>query len=528
MPVHITMKRPQGSSTTLPRPGVRAVDGRRGPPALPPGARIRRKGIVTKKAPVSASALSSSSSEESSDISPIRSAPPRRSAPRPPVDDNAFDDDDELLSMVESKKLRSGNSRRSNNDSSLDSADSSEHFRSRKREGDAFRPHTRPKPPIVSKLPPRPSMRPAMQRLPPRPSQRPTMSAMPRRASGSTSSESSDESSDESSYESSSSDDSDDLPNRMRYDPLEEETLKAVRKAKLLARIDQLQGRGVAVTKTYTHRTSEEELVAAVAKMEILDARSTRIEQGRAFFMGTLKTVESGANIVDRRKWIPIKLALDGLTQHVRKDIHRFDDCLERGVAETLGPVASRVWWVELLYILVPTMVNYSINNRMTSNPNYANEVMRGNPEFQQQLAREMAKELAHTEMTSRQQLEAEVRELRDQVRVQSSAYTTMPPPSQPTATKASSQQQRTLPSSQQQRTLPSGNPLGDIPPDPAETARMQALLREQQELRAASKKASTVPPLQPPTTTKKAAMKTAMKTTTMKRPLLSDDDSSS
>lgn len=281
-------------------------------------------------------------------------------------------------------------------------------------------------------------------------------------------------------------------------DPLEEETLKAVRKAKLLARLEQMEAKGIKRSKVFNYRSNEEELMVEVARMEVLAERATRIEQGRSALMTLVKTVERGACFVDRRKYLPVKANLGGFSGSMIKDIDRYDDCLERGVAETLGPSSSRVWWVEMLYILIPSMVWYSMTNRMTEDPKYASEVIRQNPEFQRVLAKEVAREMSHTENVERARLEAELQQARQELERQTVANTSgasslFTSPSvggnasqahsqqQPTRTTAASKNNNSRPPSSG-NALPTTNPLGDYPVDETETRKMQAFLKRQQD----------------------------------------------
>lgn len=455
--------------------GVRAVDSQRRPPPrkLPPRTAPNIPGVHRHQPPVQYDG--SISSEESSDVSPVVQ---RRSKNKYHVEDDG-PIDASLWNIANMEKARRPGSRR--NAASLSSADSSERHKNRKKVGNAFRNRTQApaRRPTVSKLPPARKF----NAPPPPPSAR-------RRPISSDSSSSDIDlnrlmgraQDSDSSYDY-SSDDSSDMGKgggHMRIDPLEDETLKAVRKAKLLARIEQMEVKGVKRSKVFNYRTSEEELMVEVARMEVLSERAIRIEQGRAFLMTSVNGVEKGAGHIDRKKWLPFYFNVGGFSKQLHKDIDKYDDCLERGVAETIGPSGSRVWWMDLITVLLPSMVYYSMTNRMTEDPAYANEVMRNNPEFQARIAREVAKELAHTQTEERQGIADELRLARQEIadirRQQNPSYQPTPQNNlQPTAPVIG----RMVPPPM--TAIPTTHPLGDFPVDESATREMQQLLAQQQ-----------------------------------------------
>jgi len=377
------------------------------------------------------------------------------------VDD---DIDDSLWDIVDAKKARTPKIQKVNK-SEDESADSSERHEMRKQVGDAFKSSKIAVPkPRIAQLPKPPSQRPPPVRSVP--ITRPTLPQ----------SESSEEYSDY--YD--DDEEEDESEDDVVIDPLEEETLKAVRKAKLLARIQQLESRGLKASKKFNYRSSEEELLSEVALMEIMAERARRIEQGRAGFMGFVKANESLANFVDGRKWLPIELKLQGFGNHILNEIDKYDDCLERGVAETLGPVGSKIWWVDLLSFYIPSMIMFSMTNRATSDPKYAGELLRRNPEFQERLAREYAKEFSHTERLEKNRIEQELREAKAQLthieenhQYGGPTVNTLPnvniPQMKPPAPRVPSR-------------IPNTNPLGDYPVNENETAKMVSFLAQQQQ----------------------------------------------
>lgn len=446
----------------------------------------------------------SSDDEDGSDGDEYKVPATTKSTRRPPLERDDDDDSGEASwwGIADKNKMRPPGSSAARTD--IDSADSSEHLQARKQAGTAFARRSLPprREPIVSKLPQQ-QQRPPPQ-LPPRLPQPQQRRQLPlRRPPQRFVDNFSDDDDDDSDFNGgggggmrfnggdSDDDDEDDerdtdmmrngFDDRMIIDPLEEATLKAVRKAKLLARIEQLTGRGddgVAPSKVFNYKSSEEELLVEVARMEVLADRAIRIEQGRSFLVTTVQATEKGACRIDAQPWFPFHFNLQGFSKQLRKDLWKYDDCLERGVSATLGPGSEREWWVELLFVLIPSMVLYSISNNFSENPEFANEVLRTNPEFQQRMAREVAKEFAHTENKRVAQLEAELQKTRDEVARMQQTSTRYGPA--PTAA-APPQQQRapttTTSSSAPLRPLPTTHPLGDYPVDAAQTREMQALI---------------------------------------------------
>ncbi len=276
-------------------------------------------------------------------------------------------------------------------------------------------------------------------------------------------------------------------------DPAEREVVRAFTKAKLLARVDQMIARGVKPDKKFTFRTSDEELATEVAKMELMAERAVRIQQGRAVFVPLVRGIETGANLVDRKGWAPVKLSLGGFGRQLHKDLGQYDDCLERGVTATIGPSGTNVWWVELLMILLPAMVTYGFSNRAAENPEYANELMRGNPELQQSVAQAVAAEISRTKREDGQGAQAELKRLRDENAALRQGVTPMPAPA------------NTVPPNQHHpvigrmipppKLVPTTHPLGDFKPNPADTQEMQALLSAQKQARDAAKPPHTKAP---------------------------------
>ena len=461
------------------RPGIRAVDSNMSRRAPPPRNLPMTKRRVPGARTVPPKSSLSESSEESSDVSPIVNT--RRSRPKSPY---YVDDDDEidetLFSIANGEKLRKAGQRRR----SLSSADSSERHNNRKKVGNAFHQRVQPvqRPAYVSKLPAPKVKRGGIKlhRPPPRPKEDSSSSSSSdlQRMLGKNESSSSG-----SSYDS-DSDDSSDNPRKLRIDPMEEETIKAVRKAKLLARIEQMETKGVKRSKAYNYRSSEEELMVEVARMEVLAERAVRIEQGRAFLMTAVNGAEKGSSFIDRKGWLPFNFNISGFSKQLHKDIDKYDDCLERGVADTLGPGGSRVWWMDLLTVLLPSMAYYSMTNRITENSEYANEVIRNNPEFQSRLAQEMAKELSHTTVEDRRALEDQVKQLQleiDKIRRQhnstSSIRPLIPEASPSVVTPSPPVIGRMAPPPKSQ---PTNHPLGDFPVVEEDFQQMQQLLTQQ------------------------------------------------
>lgn len=210
------------------------------------------------------------------------------------------------------------------------------------------------------------------------------------------------------------------LPQRKVIDPLEQEMQRAVRKAKLLARITQLAKRGIKPTKTPTWNASEQELMVEVARMEVIAARSVRIEQGRAALMMTVGVGESGCNYVDRNylKDTDYHIGMDGYSDHLLKDIQNFDDVLERGMDSMLGPPGQGSWWRELGFMLTANMAMYRINKgKRKTEAEERREMMeelKKSPEFRQAIAKEIVEEMRrqHTEDNKKLQEQLEQQKL--------------------------------------------------------------------------------------------------------------------
>lgn len=177
-------------------------------------------------------------------------------------------------------------------------------------------------------------------------------------------------------------------------DPIEKEIQKQIRKAKLMARIDQLAARGIAKSKQFNHKTSEDELLEEVARMEVLAQRDVRIKQGRAMFIGCVGGSEKTMNFFDDKSLLPfnLKFHMKDFTRATVKDITNYDDCLERGITAIFGPGSQMPWWVELLWILIPAMITHSMMNRF-KDPEHTNAVLKQNPQLQAQVAENIARQ---------------------------------------------------------------------------------------------------------------------------------------
>lgn len=148
-------------------------------------------------------------------------------------------------------------------------------------------------------------------------------------------------------------------------DPIEAEMEKAIRKAKLLARIAQLAKRGFAQPSgEMSYKTSEKELIIEVARMEVADRRTLRVMQGRSMFTYSVGGIEWLLEYIDSKQWLPIEFCMRGYTDHLKNEIHLFDDALEVGVEETIGSLHNYPWYVQLGSILAPSMMTYSGEQR--------------------------------------------------------------------------------------------------------------------------------------------------------------------
>lgn len=516
-------KAPVKSSTPT---GIRVVEplkhmpGLRRSAVVPPRQLPPRATFVTDNSEASGTTLSSDGegADEEEEIVP-KSSRPRLER------DESSDDEASLWGIVDREKVRPPGTKTAATE--LDSADSSERLEARKKAGVAFerRPPAYPPrpPPVVSKLPPRPPPPPPVRRSqqPPPPPRRPP--PPPSRRVTLKDSFDDDDNDDMDTMMGGGGfgdddDDEDDMDmmrfggeqQRVAVDPLEEATLKAVRKAKLLARIEQLTGRGedgVAPSKLFTYKSSEEELLVEVARMEVLAERAIRVEQGRSFLLAAVTSAEKGACKIDEQPWLPFHFNLQGFSKKLRADLWKYDDCLERGISSTIGTGSTREWWIELLLILVPSMAYYSFSNNFMDNPAYANEVLKANPEFQQKIAREMAREMTHGENKRVEVLEQELRKTREEVAnlstsrygpaLQVSPPTTTTPPVLPPVIRPGS----LLGNQPPPRPVPTSHPLGDYPVDEAATREMQAMIAANNAQKKAAAPATTTTstkPLQP------------------------------
>jgi hypothetical protein len=202
-------------------------------------------------------------------------------------------------------------------------------------------------------------------------------------------------------------DEEDQAPQQTR---LERQLQDAIRKAKLLARITQLAKRGIRPTKTPNWRASEEELTIEVARMEVIAARSVRIEQGRAALVMAVGTSETGMNFVDDR-FLPedssFKIGMRGYTKHLTGELSNYDDVLERGMNSVMGPPGEGYWLAELGFMLGSSMVMYRINKSKEDNAKQERretiEQLKQNPEFRRAIAKEIVEEMRQQQLQERQ-----------------------------------------------------------------------------------------------------------------------------
>ncbi len=151
----------------------------------------------------------------------------------------------------------------------------------------------------------------------------------------------------------------------------EERLRNSIRKAKLLARLEQLADRGLKIDLSkYTFETSLSELECAVAKYEIIALRGARIEQGRAILLTFTNGVEKGLTYVDDKEMVgkDFKFRVNGWSNHVTHSIETYDDILERGMEELLGSPEKQKWYVALALQLGSSLVMYSLTNRQNYN----------------------------------------------------------------------------------------------------------------------------------------------------------------
>jgi hypothetical protein len=140
---------------------------------------------------------------------------------------------------------------------------------------------------------------------------------------------------------------------------------EALQKAKYIVRMEQLKDRGIKPDKNYDAKSSLQDLKMGALRMEVIDMRQKRIEQGRSALLMTVSGIEMGCNYLDDNNYLGnFKLHMRGFNNHVFDDITMYDDCLEKGVEELLGPMENRKWYTELFRMLVASMVMYSYTNR--------------------------------------------------------------------------------------------------------------------------------------------------------------------
>lgn len=166
---------------------------------------------------------------------------------------------------------------------------------------------------------------------------------------------------------------------------------EAITKAKLLARITQLQGRGVVATRDYDYTANEAELTIEVARMEVLAMRSARLKQGRAAFMTTVRGAEALANWSDRAGKLP-RFCLKGFSLETQRDIGIYDDFLDAGVQQVCGSSMREMpWYAGLLATLVPAMITYSITHRAADDQEYVREMINNDPQLRREVIQEIA-----------------------------------------------------------------------------------------------------------------------------------------
>ncbi len=220
----------------------------------------------------------------------------------------------------------------------------------------------------------------------------------------------------------------------MQHDPMQHKIEEAIRKAKLLARIDQLEARGVRPSKKFTYRAAEDELITEVAKMESLAQRSTRIKQGRSAFIMLVGSMEKGANWCDDSERLPVKCYLKGFTKQTVKDITNYDDCLERGVESMFGSADALPWYVQLGLILGPAMITHHMMQRFKDDPEHTRKVLRSDPELRNEVARELAREMNQSERDEARKVterlaKAQQEQQQKQAEAQRHAAMSAPPP---------------------------------------------------------------------------------------------------
>jgi hypothetical protein len=269
-------------------------------------------------------------------------------------------------------------------------------------------------------------------------------------------------------------------------DPLEDEMNKAIRKAKLLARIDQLAGRGVKPSKNFTYRAPEDELIVEVARMETLAQRAVRIQQGRAAFISMVGTSEKGMNAADDTEMLPFNFYMNGFTRQTVKDITNYDDCLERGVESMLGSGGSFPWYVELAFILVPAMVTHSMMNRFKDNPEHTKKVLQQDPQLRTEVAKELAHEMHRTER-------AKILEDEERRKKEAARFSAPPQTSSASAPPPQRRRMRAPPPLSSGQSNPG---VENIEADPVQTAHMRqemeqnnALLRQRGEIDAQNRR---------------------------------------
>jgi len=107
----------------------------------------------------------------------------------------------------------------------------------------------------------------------------------------------------------------------MQLSSRSEEVDETVMKARYLARIEQLQQRGIDPRRKLTAKDPIEEFELLVHKMEIEEARLKRINTGRTWLRTGCVGIEKGCNIVDRNEWLPVSLGMGGFEEHVRHEM---------------------------------------------------------------------------------------------------------------------------------------------------------------------------------------------------------------
>lgn len=264
----------------------------------------------------------------------------------------------------------------------------------------------------------------------------------------------------------------------------EEKVKKAIQKGRLLSRLEQFETRGLKLSKKFNWKSEEDELMVEIARLETIASRDVKIQQGRSMLVAGVGGIEKGAQKLDTTGYLPFQIGMDDYHKHMLRDIHLFDDCLERGMDEVFGDLKNKPWYEELFMILIPSMFMYCVSNRASKDPDTLAQAIRKNPLLMKEMAKEAARELRRQKRNRKQgQANSDSDNSDDDSNNEKDPGPRSPRsplPAQPT-----SYVNRMRVPSPSPPVIPIGFPASDFVPDARQTQEMRRMLEEQRQVEA-------------------------------------------